>query len=123
VELIGVSPAVEHVWQWFWELDTRRQSGFAANAITWSEVIAWSTLTGYHLRRWEAAAIFRMDMARLAILNDTPDPSKPKIKPITKTGMRGLAKRLNKRNRDGRRSKSVGPDRHPVRPRGEEGPR
>lgn len=58
--------AVWHVWEWFLELDRARPSGgMDPGRITFSEIKAWSELTGNKPRPHEIAMIRRLDDLRL----------------------------------------------------------
>ena len=55
-----------HVWGWFCELDQARTgNGFGANPITFSELQAWSMLTGNHPRPHEIRLLQKLDRIRL----------------------------------------------------------
>lgn len=56
--------AVEHVWEWFWDLSARRKTG--PEALTYAEVGEWQRLTGTAIRSEEVEMIMRMDDAFLA---------------------------------------------------------
>jgi hypothetical protein len=56
----------EHVWSWFWELsDARGSNGFGLNPIAFSDIAAWSAMTGAEPSEWEVRAIREMDRAFL----------------------------------------------------------
>jgi hypothetical protein len=57
-----ISDDYEHVWTWFWQLNARRQQGMnGPQAITFTEIEAWSRLTGERLLREEITILIRMD--------------------------------------------------------------
>ena len=57
-----------HCWSWFGELSrTRSSNGFGQNAISYSEIDAWSRLTNIELTPLEVSAIMRLDSAYLTI--------------------------------------------------------
>ena len=57
------------MWRWFDELDAARTgNGWAANAITFTEINAWASLYGLTLRSWEVRALRAMDAVRLSTL-------------------------------------------------------
>lgn len=60
----GVPGAGEHIWDWFWSLSARRQSGFeSTNPITYTEIQSWTHLTGAMVRPEEVKILARMDDA------------------------------------------------------------
>lgn len=56
---------LEHVWQWFGELDSTRQSGMAANPITYTEIDAWDRLTRRGASEFEVSCLRALDELRL----------------------------------------------------------
>lgn len=53
---------VQHIWNWYREIELgRSSSGFAPNPIPFSEIQAWSALTGQPLRAFEARLIILLD--------------------------------------------------------------
>jgi hypothetical protein len=75
-----------HLSDWFWELDSQRQrTGLDENPISWADLAGWSQMTGHRPRRWELAALRRMDMIRLGRVAQvdrvTGDQEKPKMTP------------------------------------------
>ena len=51
-----------HVWQWWWELNTRRQPGFDNLApISYSEIGHWLLLTGKQVTPEEISWLIQMD--------------------------------------------------------------
>ena len=75
-ELTYPPPAGQRVWEWFWELDKGRQTGFGPNAISWSDLKAWQQLTGARPEPWEVVAMYQMGIYR-----SDPDYD-PKVKVI-----------------------------------------
>lgn len=66
---------------WFLELDAGRtfgasMAGVHPNPLAWSEIAAWSRLTGINPDPWEIAALRAMDRVRIAW-----EPPKPGISP------------------------------------------
>jgi len=54
----------EHVWDWFWQINRRRQQGMNGPQPTSYETIAlWSAMTGERPLREELAILMRMDDA------------------------------------------------------------
>jgi hypothetical protein len=58
-----------HIWQMFVDLDGQRQTGWSAQALTWSDIAAFASLQPDRLPRWEIAAIVRIDQAYLRFLD------------------------------------------------------
>ena len=56
---------MQPLWEMFTELTQTRTSGFSANPIQYSEIIAWCQLTGIKLHPWELRAIRLLDRAYL----------------------------------------------------------
>lgn len=57
---------LEHVWEWFWLLNGRRQSGFdSPNPITYGEIGSWSNLTRIIIAPSEIELLIAMDDAFL----------------------------------------------------------
>jgi len=64
-----IPAAGEHLWRWFWELDSGRGgSGFGPNPIGWTEMKAWAELNGESLTPWEAQALKAIDGAAMAAM-------------------------------------------------------
>ncbi len=64
-----IPPALYHVWAWFLELDEARTSnGMGPNPITFSEIQAWSTLTGNKPRPHEIKMLKRLDQTRISTI-------------------------------------------------------
>lgn len=57
---------LEHVWEWFYELDGTRQSGMVLGPITNVEISAWASGMGIDLLPFERRAILAVDRAYLA---------------------------------------------------------
>lgn len=58
--------AGEHVWAWFWELNTRRQPGFdTISPMTFTEIKNWIELTGKNVEPIEIQWLIEMDNAWL----------------------------------------------------------
>jgi hypothetical protein len=55
-----------HIWRWFLELDATRQNGMDINPISYSEIAAWSKLTGNRPRRHEVEVLRQIDGLYLA---------------------------------------------------------
>jgi hypothetical protein len=59
--------AVQHLWEWFQELQTARTgNGMGMNPITFSEIHAWMQLTARLVHPWEVRALKELDQAYLA---------------------------------------------------------
>ena len=55
-----------HVWQWFLELHSARGgNGFGANPISYTEMAAWSEITGNRPRQHEWMALRMLDSVYL----------------------------------------------------------
>ena len=53
---------VVHIWEWFNTLnDARASTGFGVSPITYSEILAWSSLTNNKPSPWEVAVIKLLD--------------------------------------------------------------
>jgi hypothetical protein len=52
-----------HVWDWFLQLSRTRSIGFAVGAVSYSEIAAWSCLTGYRPTPFEVTLLTDMDTA------------------------------------------------------------
>jgi hypothetical protein len=55
-----------HIWQWFSDLDSKRQAGMAINALSWSDIEAYFRLRRIIPMQWELDAIVKLDNAFLA---------------------------------------------------------
>ena len=63
-----LSPEICYIWLWFIELHNTRQSGgFSASPISYTEIKAWSELTGWVLESWEVTAIKVIDQEFIAV--------------------------------------------------------
>ena len=61
--------ALLYLWEWFVAISNGRgSSGFGANAITWSDLAAWSQLMRIELDRWEVTMLRRLDIVFLSSL-------------------------------------------------------
>lgn len=53
-----IPASAAYLWQWWWRLHRRRPSGgMGIASITWSEIKAWSELTGTEVLPWEIEII------------------------------------------------------------------
>ncbi len=52
---------VRYIWEWFWDMQRSRQSGFSANPLTFAEVESWSRLNNISILPWEVRAVREMD--------------------------------------------------------------
>lgn len=75
VETPLVPIALSESWWIFEELQGTRQSGgFGAGPISYQEMLAWSSLEGFPIRRWHRVAVRALDDAFLSIMSkDTKD--------------------------------------------------
>lgn len=65
-----LAPAIpfagQHIWEWFWELDSGREEGFnGLTRISHQHIAAWSGMTEKRLRDFEIQIIMAMDRVRL----------------------------------------------------------
>ena len=59
---------VNHVWAWFIELhNARPQTGMGVSPITYSEISAWSSLTGVIPNPWEVGVIKSIDRVFITV--------------------------------------------------------
>lgn len=62
---------LKYLWNWFQELNRARGSnGFGLSPISYSELDAWSRLTGRALEAWEVICIKDIDLAYLSAMVD-----------------------------------------------------
>lgn len=72
-QLIGpeLPKHLEYLWGWFNDLDhARGGSGFGPSPISYSELLAWTTLSGIRPQSWEIRAIRLLDTLYLAAQAD-----------------------------------------------------
>ncbi len=97
-EELGIPPVVEHVWEWFWQLDQSRGRGMALEPLSFSDIEAWTRLYGETVRPWEARCITAMDGARLAETARQSDPNAGREVPASDTaGVRAIMNGLKGR--------------------------
>lgn len=61
---IDLPEDAEHLWDWFWEINRRRQSGMnGPQPISHEAIAMWSAMTGEILLREELKILTRMDDA------------------------------------------------------------
>lgn len=58
-----VPPALQYLWDAFWELDRSRNRSMGCAPISEQELYFWQKNTGYKLLSWERSAILKMDIA------------------------------------------------------------
>jgi len=58
--------ALSYLWDWFQELASARQSGMAANPLTFQEIRAYSKMLCLRIDAWETRVLRRMDETALA---------------------------------------------------------
>lgn len=64
----GCPPAGLHIWGWFLELHrSRPMGGMDAGSITFSELEAWSRLTGAAPSPWEVEVLLALDAEWFAV--------------------------------------------------------
>jgi len=59
-----------YILQWFYDLSSTRTVGMALNPISFTEIDAWSRLTGNKPSIWEVSAIKQLDTAFLQSCNE-----------------------------------------------------
>lgn len=62
-EEVRCPPELEYIWDWYYELDASRSSGFDLNPILYTEIEAWSRLNSLTLSSFEIKAIKAIDVA------------------------------------------------------------
>jgi hypothetical protein len=65
--------ALEYLWRAFCRLHARRTIGFSLNPIAWTDIAAFSTLTGLRFAPWEIHLIEQLDDAYLASHGEQKD--------------------------------------------------
>lgn len=82
-------PAVDHVWEWFWDLSSRRMSGESGpQPITYTEIESFKRATGILVTSEEVRMLVQMDAAyrsesrkEIAAMRETRrEAPKPKAK-------------------------------------------
>ncbi|CAH1672076.1 phage tail assembly chaperone [Chelatococcus asaccharovorans] len=70
---LPLPPALAYLWNAFQRLSARRpQNGMVLSHIPWSEIAAFSHLTGLRLAAWEVAVIEELDGLLLAERSKSP---------------------------------------------------
>jgi hypothetical protein len=91
-ELASLAPVptdVQYLWDWYTELSEARGAGFNVNAIAWSDMHAFFTLSRICPEPWEVRTIRDIDAAYLASRADESTGS------VKSAG--ALQQRVNKR--------------------------
>lgn len=57
--------AGQHLWDWFWQLSNRRQSGFGASLVSYTEIRSWLEVRKPLIHDWEIEILIQMDQAFL----------------------------------------------------------
>lgn len=66
-----VPACAQHVWVWWWDLNTRRPPGFESLApLSYSEIRSWLLLTGKHVAPEEIDWLIGMDNAWLLVISE-----------------------------------------------------
>lgn len=66
LETMKCPALLAHIWQWFLELNQARQySEMGAMSITFSEILAWSTLSGVSPEPYEVRVLKQLDNVAL----------------------------------------------------------
>jgi hypothetical protein len=61
-----------YLWSWFHEINGGRTCGMAANPLQFTEIEAWSRLTGNTPNPWEVSLLKRLDTAFLQVTAPKP---------------------------------------------------
>ena len=65
-DLPPIPDMVQHVWEWWWQLNARRQPGFdSMTPLSYSEIYHWSALTRTQVTTTEIDIVVRLDDAYL----------------------------------------------------------
>lgn len=68
---VELSMAIAHIWDWFWQLNGRRQSGQSGSQpLTHAEIKSWAELTDTDITPAEVRALIAMDDAFLVVCSD-----------------------------------------------------
>lgn len=69
-------PSLTYLWATFYRLSNRRGSnGFGVNPITWSELDAFTRLSGVRLTPWEIETVEMLDDLYRAPAKTEPEPT------------------------------------------------
>lgn len=67
----GMPAGLAHLMAWFDEIGLARRSGMASpDPLSWSDIAAWSSLTGQALAPWEVRALRALDAAWISAWNE-----------------------------------------------------
>lgn len=75
-DLIGppLPDRYEHLWYAFLDLHGGRSyNGMGANPLSWTDILAWDTLTNAGLQEWEVRVIKALDALWLRMTNEGQD--------------------------------------------------
>ena len=67
---VEIPPEGEHIWQWFWQLSSKRGGGFGPGPLTYTEIQAWIGTTGTIVRPYEIDILNDMDGAYMRAQSD-----------------------------------------------------
>lgn len=86
----------QHLWEWFWELNTARTSnGWGANPIGYEQIQTWASLTGTITRPSEIRVLRAMDEQWMMMMSKKPDKEDDKfISAGDAAGISALMRRL-----------------------------
>lgn len=70
-------PTYGYIVMWLFDIGIFSSSGMGASPLTWSELLAWSTLSGHSPTTAEAEAIIRLSREYVTKLSAAEDPSCP----------------------------------------------
>lgn len=63
---VEVPATLEYLWNWFLELHRARGSnGYGPDSLSYTEILAWSTLTGRIIEPWEVQILKDIDTSYL----------------------------------------------------------
>lgn len=68
------------IWEWFIQLDSRRQFNEAgAQTTSYQEIESWARLMGWKPTPWEIETLVAMDQVRVQIWNKRTDPGEANL--------------------------------------------
>lgn len=78
---VFVNDQYQYLLDWFFELNAARSMGFnGPNPISYSEIAAWSSMTGAKPSADEIAILRQIDVAYIAAVADEAKPAKSEVK-------------------------------------------
>jgi hypothetical protein len=76
LECEPIPDCVVYLWEFILDLNSTRQSGMGVNAISYTEIVAWCTLTGNKLSPYETRVIKMLDRVFLEHYNKQSETDK-----------------------------------------------